>query len=245
MRFKLYTASAFISLSFLFSCAGNDNTDYTDRSLISPASEKKTTDPVVTNTVPGTNPVNITPTITQAGSSTTQSTPVIMNTQTAQQTTAPGMNPPHGQPNHRCDIAVGAPLNSKPAPVTTQATTQTTPVTIQEVQQKTAPGMNPPHGQPNHRCDIAVGAPLNSKPLPATTQATNTTTQITPVTTNTQTVQQTTAPGMNPPHGQPNHRCDIAVGAPLNSKPAVTEAPKQATAPPALIAAPKSDSGKS
>lgn len=23
-----------------------------------------------------------------------------------------GINPPHGQPNHRCDIPVGAPLNS-------------------------------------------------------------------------------------------------------------------------------------
>ena len=28
--------------------------------------------------------------------------------------TAEGMNPPHGQPGHRCDIAVGAPLDSKP-----------------------------------------------------------------------------------------------------------------------------------
>jgi len=28
---------------------------------------------------------------------------------------APGMNPAHGQPGHRCDIAVGQPLNSKPA----------------------------------------------------------------------------------------------------------------------------------
>ena len=27
---------------------------------------------------------------------------------------APGMNPPHGQPGHRCDIAVGAPLDSPP-----------------------------------------------------------------------------------------------------------------------------------
>jgi hypothetical protein len=26
------------------------------------------------------------------------------------------MNPPHGQPGHRCDIPVGQPLNSKPAP---------------------------------------------------------------------------------------------------------------------------------
>ena len=28
----------------------------------------------------------------------------------AQTQTAPGMNPPHGQEGHRCDIAVGAPL---------------------------------------------------------------------------------------------------------------------------------------
>ena len=27
--------------------------------------------------------------------------------------------------------------------------------------------------------------------------------------------QTQTAPGMNPPHGQEGHRCDIAVGAPL------------------------------
>ena len=31
--------------------------------------------------------------------------------------------------------------------------------------------------------------------------------------------QTQTAPGMNPPHGQPGHRCEIPVGAPLNSKP--------------------------
>ncbi len=37
--------------------------------------------------------------------------------------TAPGMNPPHGQPGHRCDIAVGAPLNSPPAKITTPVTT--------------------------------------------------------------------------------------------------------------------------
>ncbi len=78
--------------------------------------------------------------------------------------TAPGMNPPHGQPNHRCDIPVGAPLNSSSGqqpmtvtPVKPDAPTQTTTTT-------TVPGMNPPHGQPNHRCDIPVGAPLNSPP---------------------------------------------------------------------------------
>lgn len=87
-------------------------------------------------------------------------------------TTAPGMNPPHGQPGHRCEIPVGAPLNSQPS------NTGTAPMMQQPAQQPaakpqsfmqpsaaqqtatTAPGMNPPHGQPGHRCDVAVGAPL-------------------------------------------------------------------------------------
>lgn len=92
---------------------------------------------------------------------------------------AKGMNPAHGQPGHRCDIAVGAPLNSPPvakSTMTTQAATQNQPVTITPTQTPapaaapailnspatttTAPGMNPPHGQAGHRCDVAVGAPL-------------------------------------------------------------------------------------
>ena len=80
---------------------------------------------------------------------------------------AKGMNPAHGQPNHRCDIPVGAPLNSpvvpaKSAPVTPQNTA--VPATIATpaaaVTTPTPEGMNPPHGQEKHRCDIAVGAPL-------------------------------------------------------------------------------------
>lgn len=94
--------------------------------------------------------------------------------------TASGLNPAHGQPGHRCDIAVGAPLSSAPgkAPAmqSGQATVNsngqvtaspTSPVQISQTQEapvKTAPGMNPPHGQPGHRCEIAVGAPLNSAP---------------------------------------------------------------------------------
>ncbi|HUH26117.1 MAG TPA: hypothetical protein VLY87_05785 [Flavobacterium sp.] len=95
-------------------------------------------------------------------------------------TTAEGMNPPHGQPGHRCDIAVGAPLNSAPAQPTAstpansagqgflgsgnaQAPQQATPQQAAPTQQ-TAPGMqgkpNPAHGQPGHRCDVSVGQPL-------------------------------------------------------------------------------------
>lgn len=93
--------------------------------------------------------------------------------------TAAGMNPPHGQPGHRCDIPDGSPLSSPPgtspsspikatAPTqtgmptisTTPATPITTPITPITTPIKTAPGMNPPHGEPGHDCSIAVGAPL-------------------------------------------------------------------------------------
>lgn len=101
-------------------------------------------------------------------------------TQTQTQT-APGMNPPHGQPGHRCDVAVGAPLNSKPVQKNQSQTTQV--VSSKSTQQ---PVMN-----------------VNSNGGSTTIVGTN----VPPVT--------TTAPGMNPPHGQEGHRCDIAVGAPL------------------------------
>ncbi len=84
------------------------------------------------------------------------------------------LNPAHGQPGHRCDIAVGAPLNSPAAPVAAPANQQPaaqnpTPAAAPTLNTTpangvSASGLNPAHGQPGHRCDIAVGAPLNSKP---------------------------------------------------------------------------------
>lgn len=163
--------------------------------------------------------------------------PALQNTTTA----SSGLNPEHGKPGHRCDIAVGAPLNSTTTtnPVQTAPqktiTTNTTPQSITTTpaittqtnstnKTTTAPGMNPPHGQPGHRCDIGVGAPLNSKP--STTQPQKITTQtVSPTNT-------VTAPGMNPPHGQPGHRCDIPVGTAL-SQPVKnsTDAAKNTTIP--------------
>ncbi|MGN7987458.1 hypothetical protein ACTJKC_08965 [Pedobacter sp. 22226] len=72
------------------------------------------------------------------------------------------LNPKHGEPGHRCDLAVGVPLDSKP----TQVATTSQPAVTQVSGVKVGKGLNPPHGQPNHRCDLAVGAPLNSKPAP-------------------------------------------------------------------------------
>jgi len=77
---------------------------------------------------------------------------------------APGMNPPHGQPGHRCDIAVGVPLDSPPGTGKTLPVASQQNVPAQTTTPTTAPGMNPPHGQPGHRCDIPVGAPLDSPP---------------------------------------------------------------------------------
>jgi len=166
---------------------------------------------------------------------------------TATAAVASGMNPAHGQPGHRCDIAVGVPLNSPATKTTAQQTTtqqiQSPANTATAVPTKTAPGMNPPHGQPGHRCDIAVGAPLSSpvsKPISQsstaqvqqTQQTGNTPLKITqavanpdgtpavaPSNSNTGTPAilnpTTTAPGMNPPHGQPGHVCSTPVGSPL------------------------------
>lgn len=205
MKLKLYTAAALIATAALASCAGDDNKDYVDKSIIPTAEEKaaaaqnavtSTTAPVnpanaampvnlqqqtgntitmpggKTLTVPGTGPIAITPVPAQANA-VPQNNMVMTQNPQAMQPTAPGMNPPHGQPGHRCDIAVGVPLNSKPAPATTTGTTVAAQpqVTMKEIANttKTAPGMNPPHGEPGHRCDIAVGAPLNSKPAPVAT----------------------------------------------------------------------------
>ena len=87
------------------------------------------------------------------------------------------LNPAHGQPGHRCEIAVGAPLNSAPQGVNVPKPTPTNnvqatmpksgaanPPAVQNVNVNqvavTPPGMNPPHGQPGHTCSVAVGAPL-------------------------------------------------------------------------------------
>lgn len=113
---------------------------------------------------------------------------------------AGALNPAHGQPGHRCDIAVGDPLSAAPA---------TTSVNTAAATQK----LNPAHGDPGHRCDIAVGAPLSSVPEKKTVSNTAGTP-----------TNSTASAKLNPSHGQPGHRCDIAVGAPLNS-PASTPAP--------------------
>lgn len=82
------------------------------------------------------------------------------------QKVAPGMNPAHGEPGHRCDISVGAPLNSSPgnAAAAAAAPQQTVMPAAAPTPAPVANPMNlavnPAHGEPGHSCAIAVGAPF-------------------------------------------------------------------------------------
>jgi hypothetical protein len=82
-------------------------------------------------------------------------TPLNLPSTTAPAQSSEALNPAHGQPNHRCDIAVGAPLSSPKQPNLVVPPT-TTPLG----QGATAAGTNPPHGQPGHDCSKPVGSPL-------------------------------------------------------------------------------------
>ena len=78
--------------------------------------------------------------------------------------TTAALNPAHGQPGHRCEIPVGAPLDQAPATTMQQQQTNT-PVSTNAspVRVNTSSGTalkNPPHGQPGHDCAVPVGADL-------------------------------------------------------------------------------------
>lgn len=156
MKIKLFSLVLMVTF-FLLSCSNEKPSSDT-------ASTEPTTDlstPVLT--IPDTTATTATQTMPVTGTTTLPAAPV---------TTAKGssgkLNPAHGQPGHRCEIAVGAPLDGSPAPSATPAPKTASPITAKPVTPAatttTAPGMNPAHGQPGHRCDIAVGAPLDSKP---------------------------------------------------------------------------------
>lgn len=92
--------------------------------------------------------------------------------------------------------------------------------TVNSINDNASQGLNPEHGQPNHRCDIAVGAPLNSAPQSAPQPQLQP--QVVPQPQNnfntspTNTMNASPKPALNPEHGQPHHRCDLEVGAPLS-----------------------------
>lgn len=76
------------------------------------------------------------------------------------------LNPPHGEPGHRCEIPVGAPLDGSAPP---SADNMPISVNIPEASPVAAPALpssgnsgkiNPPHGEPGHDCAVPVGSPL-------------------------------------------------------------------------------------
>jgi len=137
MKTSIFIAACFATLTSVFSCENNSGKGKTQQQT-SPVNSTN----VLTATPDSTNKKGITP------SSSVQ------------------LNPAHGAPGHRCELAVGAPLTSPATTTPTTATTEVikTPTTIQAPLKtepaKTTTRLNPPHGQPGHNCAVEVGKPL-------------------------------------------------------------------------------------
>lgn len=167
---------------------------------------------------------------TPPASNSPSSVPVPGNMPAAPVIASARLNPAHGQPGHRCDIAVGAALPTEGSVPNLKLPTPNAPV-LNTPAQPAAPtpaiqpgatttvaaGLNPAHGQPGHRCDIAVGQPLNSKPQVNKPAVTTPAPIVSTAATAPVKSDGNFAKGLNPAHGQPGHRCDIAVGQPLNA----------------------------
>lgn len=107
----------------------------------------------------------------ESSDSETTTTETVENnaTQTNSNSGDVALNPPHGEPGHRCEIPVGAPLDgsevNSSVPQTNQSpvikSTGEVPVNGANTNTGTTGNVNPPHGQPGHRCEIPVGAPLD------------------------------------------------------------------------------------
>ena len=197
-------------------------------------------------------PATVAPVISDTNANRVQTIPsIVAPATTSNPVSTAGLNPAHGQPGHRCDIAVGAPLTmessplqnlqpitTNPAPATGSNALLNLPNLPSSVGAPAAGGsvaLNPKHGEPGHRCDIAVGAPLNSQPATASSPAPTTSpTTVVPA------VNQNTGGNvkLNPKHGEPGHRCDIQVGAPLTSSPTTISQPAPTSSVPPTTAAP-------
>ena len=168
---KIFVSACILATLIFVACSGNDSKAY-DESL-----------PATTSTKPVT-PLTINDTLLSDTGSVRPAAQVTMPTTTAPKTTTlsgntatakAGLNPAHGQPGHRCDIAVGASLSTPVAASTPQVnsvTSNTTTPSAQISTPSTSPiskpsalsagsgKLNPPHGQPGHDCAVEVGKPL-------------------------------------------------------------------------------------
>ncbi|RYY70299.1 MAG: hypothetical protein EOO13_07000 [Chitinophagaceae bacterium] len=161
---KLVSAVVAIGAVILTSCGGSD-APVVDKSIMPPADSNKMV----------TAPVNVLPAEAQpATPGVTQGVPdpqvvsaakTISAAQASQAMPTAGLNPAHGQPGHRCDISVGAPLNSAPAAAKAPSVQTVSSPAVNAAPPASMPvdanaKLNPPHGQPGHDCAVAVGAPL-------------------------------------------------------------------------------------
>ncbi len=72
------------------------------------------------------------------------------------------VNPPHGEPGHRCEIPVGAPLDEAPAQpaIQPEINIQSPVAPASAMPASGSARLNPPHGEPGHDCAVPVGSPL-------------------------------------------------------------------------------------
>ncbi|MEO6583584.1 MAG: hypothetical protein ABIO05_04630 [Ferruginibacter sp.] len=161
---KLYFLIIFLATIFLGACANNDSAAY-DNSL--PAVGTKIVTPLTIADTLLSDTATARPAVLSMPAN-IQSAPVIAATPTVNSSTKAGLNPAHGQPGHRCDIAVGASLSTPVSSPQVQSVNTNSSPTAMPV--TTAPGvlgnstakLNPPHGQPGHDCAVEVGKPLKN-----------------------------------------------------------------------------------
>ena len=149
MSSKTFISLFLVVSLMLISCKKELEPQESSSSVAPVAPAAETISPAAINTMPSS--------IQQNSTGANQSVPA----RTISATIAEGMNPPHGQPNHRCDISVGAPLNAPPRKITppksvpasvTEApkpiyTTSEAPAVLNDSPTTTTQGMNPPQVQ--------------------------------------------------------------------------------------------------
>jgi len=155
MRSHLHFLALAASCALLFSSCASDATDSTVQEQ-APTSQPQQINQAPDMSVPA---LNVAPTSPSSS-------------------TASGLNPPHGEPGHVCEIPVGEPLNGSGkaagatnqtinmAPPTNGATPTFSTMPPGSPVNKAAPSgggsgrMNPAHGEPGHVCEVPVGQPL-------------------------------------------------------------------------------------
>lgn len=149
MAFKQLLYSSAMVAALAFSSCSAEGTKNT-------AADDAETDAILMNASPVSPGASSAQSATVLSSPAGQSKPTQGSTQAAK--TLAATNPPHGEPGHRCDIEVGAPLNSPAAATTTPPAAQAQPAAAKPA--ASSGRVNPPHGQPGHDCAVAVGAAL-------------------------------------------------------------------------------------